>query len=104
MRDFKYLHKKGKSIGNRELMARIVKTGVDTPLRFAFVISVKTEKTAVGRNRAKRQLRAIIKEELPLLKAGYDISLTIKKGFLPLEFEQKEKSVKDVLKKARVYK
>jgi len=104
MRDFKHLYKKGKSVGNRELMARILKTGEENPLRFAFIISVKTEKTAVGRNRAKRQLRAIIRQELPKLKEGYDIALTIKKNFLPLEIEQKVKSVKDVLKKAGFYK
>ncbi len=104
MRDFKHLYKKGKGLGNRELMIRMVKTGDDKPLRFAFVISVKTEKTAVGRNRAKRQLRAIIRDELPTLTSGYDVAVTIKKNFLPLEFDQKVKSVKDVLKKAKIYK
>ncbi len=104
MRDFKHLYKKGKSLGNRELMVRAVKTNEGDPLRFAFVISVKTEKTAVGRNRAKRQLRAIVRDELPKLKEGYDIAITAKKSFLPLEFEQKTKSVIDVLKKAKVYK
>lgn len=103
MRDFKHLFKKGKSIGNRELAIRVVQTKEKDPARFAFIISTKTEKKAVARNKAKRQLREIIRAELPQLRQGVDIAITIKKSFLPLEFDQKIKSAKDVLKKARLY-
>ncbi len=102
MRDFKHIFRKGKSFGNRFLIAKVVKTGEEDPIRFAFVISNKTEKRAVHRNRAKRQLREIVRAELPNLKSGLDIVLTIKASFLPLSFEEKTKAAKDVLKKSKL--
>jgi len=41
--------------------------------RFAIVVSAKVSKKAVYRNKIKRRIREIIKQELPTLKAGEDI-------------------------------
>lgn len=104
MRDFKQIYRKGKSFGNKFLVAKVLKTGEEKPLRFAFVISNKTEKRATHRNRAKRQLREIIRAELPELVTGHDVVFTIKASFLPFSFEEKTKQTKDLLKKAKLFK
>jgi len=104
MRDFKHLFRKGKSFGSKYLVAKVVRTKEDAPIRFAFVISTKTEKRAVHRNRAKRQLREVVRAQLPKLKSGFDVALTIKASFLPLSFEEKTRAGVDLLKKARVFK
>lgn len=100
MKDFDKLFKKGKSSGNKFLIVKVVKTKPEDPLRIAFVVSNKTEKSAVKRNRAKRQAREIVHKLLPKLKSELDAAVTIKKAFLPLEFKDKEKAVEDVLAKA----
>ena len=103
MRDFKQIYRKGKSFGNKFLVAKVLKTGEDQPLRFAFVISNKTEKRATQRNRTKRQLREIIRTELPKLVSSHDVVLTMKASFLPLSFEEKTKQTKDLLKRAKLF-
>ena len=100
MRDFKHLFKKGKTQGSRFLGMRFANKEEQDFTRFAFVISTKTAKLAVDRNRARRQLREIVRSLLPRIKAGYDLSITIKANFIPLSFEQKEEQVLYLLKKA----
>ena len=104
MRDFKHLFRKGKTFGSKYLVAKVVRTKEDAPIRFAFIISTKTEKRAVHRNRAKRQLREVVRAQLPKLKSGIDVALTIKASFLPLTFEAKTKAGVDLLKKAKLFK
>ena len=104
MRDFKHLFKKGRRSGNIYLTVRTVKTKPGDPLRTAFIISNKTEKSAVKRNRAKRQLREIVRALLPQLSIGMDVAITIKIQFLPLSFKEKTEATVDVLKRANVLK
>lgn len=103
MRDFKHLSKSGKTQASRYLRVRFSKQEDVQVTRFAFVISKKTAKLAVRRNRARRQLREAVKKELSSLKQGYDIALYIKAPFLPLSFQEKHEQVQYVLKKAKLY-
>jgi ribonuclease P protein component len=100
MRDFKHLFQKGSTQGSRYLGMRFVKKEKQDFTRFAFVVSTKTAKLAVDRNRAKRQLREAVRELLPKIKPHFDVSLTIKASFLPLSYEQKQEQVLYLLKKA----
>lgn len=83
-------------------MLKTLKRDDEDPSRFAFIVSAKTEKSAVKRNKARRQLREIIREQLSCVKPGLDVAITIKKPFLELDFAEKEKEAKNVLKKANV--
>lgn len=103
MRDFRHLHKRGRAVSNKFLILKSVKTKPEDPLRLAFVISNKTEKTAVKRNRAKRQLREIVRHLLPELKEGFDVAITIKKPFVELKTGQQKEAARDILKKARLF-
>ena len=55
-KDFEILYKKGKSSGSKFLVFKYLKTQPEDPIRIAFVISNKTEKSAIKRNRIKRQI------------------------------------------------
>ena len=103
MRDFRNLYSKGKSFGNKFLMAKVLPTKGEDPIRFAFIISNKTEKSAVKRNKAKRQAREIIRLQINKLKPGFDVAITIKASFLPLSYQEKEKQVNHLLKQANLY-
>ena len=102
MRDFKHLFKKGKTQGSLYLGLRFVKKDEQDFTRFAFVISKKSAKLAVDRNRARRQLREVVRSLLPMIKPGFDISITIKSSFIPLTFEQKLDQTKYVLRKGNL--
>lgn len=47
--------------------------------RFGFIVSKKTDNRAVIRNRAKRQIRRVIEENLSQIVTGYDILFILKK-------------------------
>lgn len=50
------------------------------PTRIGISISQKVSKSAVVRNRIKRQLRAAIRELLPRLSDGWDITIVVRPG------------------------
>jgi len=99
-KDFDALFKSGKLIYGRQLQARVAKTNPKQATRIAIVISAKTEKSAVKRNRAKRQVREILRLVVAQIKPGYDVAITIKHSFLPLPFEAKRAATLELAKKA----
>ena len=99
-KDFDALFKRGKVIFGRQLQVRIMRTAPKQDSRLAIVISTKTEKTAVRRNRAKRQVREIIRQRVPQLRPGFDAAISIRPSFLPLAFAKKQEAVLAALHKA----
>ncbi len=72
--------------------------------RFGFVISNKISKLATKRNALKRQLRAIIEQEMPNVKAGYDVVIMVKLDFkYPCKQDEIREQVKVGLKKMDLY-
>ena len=104
MKAFAILAKKGRSSGNKFLIVKTLKTEADKDSRIGIIISKKTEKSAVKRNRAKRQVREIVRKLLSDIKPGYDAMITIKARFLELEFSEKTKAVEDVFARAGIIK
>lgn len=73
--------------------------------RFGFVISNKISKLATRRNVLKRQLRAIIEQELPNIKAGYDAVIMVKLDFkYPYKQDEIREQVTDGIRKAGLIK
>lgn len=101
-RDFDALFKKGRRASDAFLTLAYARTEVTSPFRMAFIVSAKTEKSAVKRNRARRQAREIVKAVLPSLPKGVDAALTIKRPFLKLDFAQKREAVLRLLKRAKL--
>jgi ribonuclease P protein component len=60
--------------------------------RFAVVVSIKVAKKATARNRIKRQLRAILRENRTQVSPGYDVVLVARSGI--------EKSSREALVRA----
>lgn len=104
MRDFRHLYKKGKTQGSSFLALRFVKKDDQDYTRFAFVISNKTAKKAVDRNRVRRQTRAVIRENLKDIVSGYDVLITIKASYVPLPYSEKKEQVEYILKKSGLLK
>lgn len=68
--------------------------------RITVVVGIKVSKSAVDRNRVKRQYREIIRLLLPQLKSGYDIIVLVSKPALALDYEQKRDRLTKVFKKS----
>lgn len=101
-KDFETVFKRGRAVSERALFLKFMKTAADKPLRAAFVISTKTEKSAVKRNRARRQAREAFRALMPQLPPGYDLVITIKPSFLPLPFAAKAETLKRLLMRAKL--
>lgn len=100
--DFTRIHKKGRYISGGFLSVKVLKNDLKNS-RFAFIVSTKVSKKAVDRNALKRQLREVVRAELPRIKPGFDVVFFTQKEALEKTFEQKTKTVRFLLNKAKLY-
>lgn len=73
----RYIYKNGQTVRNGALTLRYLKNPRRSTSRFAVVVSKKTLKSAVGRNRIRRRVYEIVRRELPQLKPRHDIVVLV---------------------------
>ncbi len=78
----KYLYKNGSSVRSHWLTLKYSPNPRRKHSRISVVISKKVHKSAVGRNRARRRVYEIIRNELPGFSGTYDIAVIIISGEL----------------------
>lgn len=100
-KEFKRVFKNGKGVFDAACGVKFMKNDLDIS-RFAVVVGTKVSKSAVNRNRLRRQYREIIKNHLHEIKTGHDVVFLSGKKALELSFEEKEARLLGVLKKARL--
>jgi len=98
---FKEILKRGKSCHLETISLKIL-SPVDKGPFFTFVVSKKTAKKAVSRNKLKRQGRYIIKKHLNSFKKGMAIIIFFKKGSETMIFFDLEEKMLQLFKKAKV--
>lgn len=100
-KDFDYILKNGKPLFSQSFIIKIVKNNL-TINRCGFIISKKISKKAVIRNKLKRQLREIIRQQLNFLKTGYDLIIIVKKNtnIINKNYQQLISEINHLLKKA----
>ena len=110
MKDFDILFKEGKFVGGQFLTVKIWKIQPDKyprrnytvgDLKIGFVVGKKVHKSAVKRNRIKRQMREVVRLLLKenKLKIGYHVAFIAKPEILEKEYGEIEKDVVVVLQK-----
>ncbi|MFH1292299.1 MAG: ribonuclease P protein component [bacterium] len=74
-------------------------------LKVAFVVGVKISKSAVRRNRLKRQMREVVRLLIKdsALKQGCYLMILAKKSALDREYTEIEQEIQCLLRKARIY-
>lgn len=72
--------------------------------RFGFVVSKKTDKRAVVRNRVKRQVRFGIEKNFDKIKTGFDFLFIVKKQLLNKTTKEAEEIVLGELKRKKFLK
>jgi len=113
MKDFEILFKQGRFVGTELLTLKIWRIEPNQyprrkyhrdDLKIGFVVSTKIEKRAVGRNRLKRQMREVVRLLLKekKIKAGYMMAFLTKKEMIGKTYQEIEKEIIFVLRKAKV--
>lgn len=115
LKDFDILYREGRFVPGRLIQAKVWRIEPDkyqrrafstTDLLIGFVVSTKVSKSAVKRNRIKRQMREAVRLLLPdgKIKTGYMLALMAKPGIVGREYEEIEGEIVASLKRAKVYK
>ncbi|MEK9130501.1 MAG: ribonuclease P protein component [Patescibacteria group bacterium] len=72
--------------------------------RFAIVVGTKVAKTAVARNRLKRQIRAILSKKEPILVPGFDVVILTKSAAIGAAASKIDERLTRVLRQAKLLK
>ncbi|MEK9155262.1 MAG: ribonuclease P protein component [Patescibacteria group bacterium] len=70
--------------------------------RFAVVVGTKVSKSAVDRNRVRRQYREILRLMMAEVRPGFDVLLLTAKPSLLLDYQEKEKKLRSTLHRAKL--
>lgn len=73
----RYVYKNGQAVRTHLLTLKCTKNPHRKHSRFSVVVSKKVHKSAVGRNRIRRRLYEIIREQLPLMASPSDVALIV---------------------------
>ncbi|MFZ4632055.1 MAG: ribonuclease P protein component [Patescibacteria group bacterium] len=102
-KEFDRVFKTGHSFYAKELGIKLVENDREKT-RFGILVGLKVSKKAVARNKIKRQIRAIIRENIPLIKDGKDIIIVTLPEIINSSYESIEKSLRLGFKKLNLYK
>ena len=115
MKDFDILFKEGRFVGGDLVTLKVWSINPEKyprrkynkdELKIGFVVGLKVNKSAVKRNRLKRQMREavalLLKEEK--IKNGYMVAVIAKKEMLDKEYKEIEKEIIKTFKGARLLK
>jgi len=115
MKDFDILFKEGRFVGGDLVTLKVWSINPEKyprrkynkdELKIGFVVGLKVNKSAVKRNRLKRQMREavalLLKEEK--IKNGYMVAVIAKKEMLEKEYKEIEKEIIKTFKGARLLK
>jgi ribonuclease P protein component len=98
----RFAYTKGKTVRTSELGLRFVENSRRSTWRAAVVVSKKVHKSAVKRNRIRRQLYEILRQG-PAISKNVDLVFTVySEAALELTFADLERQVTKLLKDARV--
>lgn len=113
MKDFEILFKEGYFVGGQLVTAKVWKIEPEKypkraysseDLKIGFVVSVKISKSAVKRNRAKRQMREVVRLLLKdgRIKRGFMVAIMAKSAVLSAEYRDIAEDVVGVLRRVGV--
>ena len=80
LNSLRFVYKNGQTAHSRLLKVKATSNPRRELPRFSVVVSKKTHKSAVGRNRIRRRLYEIIRHELPGVKSDIDVVVIVTSG------------------------
>lgn len=98
---FREILKKGKNYNSDLISLKTAPRAGGNPL-FGFVVSKKTAKKAVARNKLKRRGRYVAKKHLASFKKGAVNIIFFKKGSETLKFSELEEKMLELFRRAKI--
>lgn len=86
-KDFAKVAQQGQVVFSRALGLKWIKNNLPYS-RFGIVVSLKVDKKAVVRNKVKRRIRAVLKENLSKIVKGCDFLILTKPEIKELDYQQ----------------
>ena len=102
-KDFQRVFDRGRFINSDLISVRFLANRTDDT-RVGFIVSKKVSKMAVLRNKVKRMLREIIRENMVRIKKGFDMIITAKSGISKVQLEEVTDVLKELLKRSNLIK
>lgn len=102
-KEVELVFKTGRSVFDTVCGFKFLKNNLSVS-RFAILVGTKVSKSAVKRNRARRQIREIIRLNLLKIKTGLDFVFIVRPEVKDKKYEDLEKIIIGGLKKARLIK
>jgi ribonuclease P protein component len=97
-KDFDLIFKKGKSFKTSLLVLKIMKNGLDKN-RFGFIVSQKVSKKAVVRNRIRRRLTEMVKDNIKPETIAQDVVFIALPGIDKKDFLEIKSEVQKIIDK-----
>ncbi|NJM97922.1 MAG: ribonuclease P protein component [Phormidesmis sp. RL_2_1] len=88
--------------GEPSALSCVAAASLLSPSQFGISISRKVSKRAVVRNRMKRQIKAIIRQELPRIEPGWQVVIVVRPAAVECEFADFLRELEYLLKKLRI--
>lgn len=101
-KEIDFVFRRGKSSYDKLMGVKIIENQLKYN-RFNIMVSNKVSKRAVVRNKIKRQLRAIIKQELDLLAIGKDCVIIALPPILEKKYQSIQRSLTKHFHKLNLY-
>ena len=102
-RDFERVFKKGRSAKEDFLILKTSPNGLEIS-RFGFVAGLKVSKKATVRNKIKRQLSEVIKNNLAQIKKGMDVVMIVLKNIEAKKFKEIKTNTEKLLMRSGLLK
>jgi len=97
-KDFAKVARYGQKAYSPELNLKWIKNN-QSYSRWGIIVSLKVDKKAVVRNKIKRRLRAILRENVDFLVSGWDVIIITKDQIKKLDYPQIKKMFLEILYK-----
>ena len=95
--------KEGLFVSSSTLSLRVKKVGIpNTPSQFAVVIPQKIVKHKPEQNRLKRQFFALLQKKKPVIRAGLQAILFLKKEVKELSLKEREQALHELFSSAKL--
>lgn len=96
-KDFDNIFKNGKAKIGRFIFLKFFKNGLNVS-RFGFIVSLKIAPKAVVRNKIKRRLRQVIRNNINKIKPGLDIVITAKPEIVNKSYQEIKNELENLFK------
>jgi len=100
-KDIERVLKRGRGTGSAKISVKLAKNKLKHS-RFAFVVGIKVAKSAVKRNRIRRQMREAVRLHLDDIKQGYDVMVMARPKAVELDYQELEKEILRIFKKLKL--